>query len=294
MHVLTQYFSLQPLLLALASAGLLASSAQAQTSTPQVLITGQAAKSLLRISEDAAAQPASVTVIDKRALGRQQITTYGDLLRNATGINVVEYGQGQGLVAYGVQLRGFDEGHGRNIAVALDGMPLNVTGSQHTNGYADQAQLIPELLDRVEIVRGPFSVLAGNHAVGGSIQYTTDAVRASSLKLTVDSFGRTRLLPIASLALGTGQLLVGLDATAGRGYNQHSDLQRGNLFTRYSMPLGAGVASLRLQAYSAKADAPGYPDKALVESGQRGDRSALTRGIGDAKNPAKPGLQLPQ
>ena len=282
MLALTQKFHLQPLLLALAGAGLLAASAQAQTTTtPQVLITGQATKSLLRISEDAAAQPASVTVIDKRALDRQQITTYGDLLRNATGINVVEYGQG--LVAYGVQLRGFDEGHGRNIAVALDGMPLNVTGSQHTNGYADQAQLIPELLDRVEIVRGPFSVLAGNHAVGGSIQYTTDAVRASSIKLTVDSFGRTRLLPIASLALGPGQLLVALDATAGRSYNQQTDLQRGNLFTRYSMPLGAGVASLRLQAYGARADAPGYLDKALVESGQRGDRSALTRGIGDAK-----------
>lgn len=264
-----------------AAASLLAPAAHAQSDPPQVVITGQGFKPLTRISSDAAAQPASVTVIDKRAIDGQTITTYGDLLRNAAGLNVVDYGQG--LVAYGVQLRGFDEGHGRNIAVALDGMPLNITGSQHTNGYADQAQLIPELLDRVEIVRGPFSVLAGNHAVGGSIQYTTDAARSSSVKLTVDNFGRTRLLPIGSLALGPGRLLVALDVTAGSAYNHQSRLERGNLFTRYAVPVAGGMASLRFQAYDATAQSPGYLDKALVESGQRSERAALARGIGDAK-----------
>jgi hypothetical protein len=53
-------------------------------------------------------------------------------------------------------------------------------------------------------VRGPFSVLAGNHAVGGSIQYTTDAARASSFNASVDSFGRVRVLPIGNLDLGPG------------------------------------------------------------------------------------------
>ncbi len=258
---------------------LLAGSALAQTT--QVLITGRADKPLTRVTEDAAASPASVTVIGRQELEQKTINTYGDILRGVTGFSVVEYGQG--LVAYGVQVRGFDEGHGRNVAITLDGVPLNVTGSQHTNGYADQAQIIPELLDRVEIVRGPFSVLSGNHAVGGSIQFTTEAAPVSSLKLTVDSFGRARILPIGNFALGPGQLLLALDATKGRGYNDQSDVERGNLFSRFSMPLGAGVASLRVQAYKADAESPGYLDKALVESGAIRARAALARGIGDAK-----------
>jgi outer membrane receptor protein involved in Fe transport len=260
--------------------------AQAQTAdAPQqqsITIYGSPSKPLTRLTEDQAAAPASVTVIDRRELDRRTINTYGDILRGVTGFSVLEYGQG--LVAYDVQARGFDGGHGRNLAVFLDGMPLNVTGSQHTNGYADLAQVIPELLDRVEIVRGPFSPLAGNHAVGGSIQYTTDAPRQSSIKATLDSFGRVRALPIGSFALGDGRLLAALDVTQGKGYTQQSDLERVNLFTRYSMPLGRGVASLRVQFYDATADAPGYLDKALVESGAVSEKAALSPGIGDAKN----------
>lgn len=258
--------------------------AQAQTASPgsqTVVVTAPAVKPLTRITEDAAASPASVTVIGRGELDQKTINSYGDILRSVTGFSVVEYGQG--LVAYGVQVRGFDEGHGRNIAVALDGMPLNVTGSQHTNGYADQAQLIPELLDRVEIVRGPYSVLAGNHAVGGSIQYTTDAHRESSFKATVDSFGRVRLLPIGSFELGAGRALVALDATKGKGYNDQSDIRRLNLFTRYQFPVAAGLASVRLQAYDADAESPGYLSKQRVESGEVSSRAALSRGIGDAK-----------
>lgn len=249
--------------------------------TQTVVITAPAVKPLTRVTEDVAALPAAVTVITKSDLDQRTITTYGDILRGVTGFNVFEYGQG--LIAYGVQVRGFDEGHGRNIAVALDGMPLNITGSQHTNGYADQAQLIPELLDRVEIVRGPFSVLSGNHAVGGSIQYTTDAQRESSFKATVDNFGRVRLLPIASFGVGAGRALVALDATKGSGYNDQSDIQRLNLFARYSLPLAGGLASIRVQAYDADAESPGYLSKQRVESGELRKRAALARGIGDAK-----------
>lgn len=269
---------------AVAIATLLAGSALAQSATlasQTVTVTATSIKPLTRVGSDAALQPASVTVIGKSELDQKTVDTYGDILRTATGFSVVEYGQG--LVAYGVQVRGFDEGHGRNIAVTLDGMPLNVTGSQHTNGYADQAQLIPELLDRVEIVRGPFSVLSGNHAVGGSIQYSTDARRESSFKATVDSFGRVRLLPIASLGLGGGQLLAALDATKGSGYNDQSDIRRLNLFTRYAMAVAGGEASLRFQAYDADAQSPGYLSRQRIDSGAIPATAALSRGIGDAK-----------
>jgi outer membrane receptor protein involved in Fe transport len=237
--------------------------------------------SLTTITQDVAASPANITIINKKELDRLTINTYGDILRNRAGINVIEYNQG--LVAYGITMRGFQEGHGSNVAAYLDGMPLNITGSQHTNGYGDQAQIIPELVDRVEITRGPFSVLAGNHAVGGSLQLTTAENIRSSFRYQVDHFGRSRILPIFSFDLGPGHLVSALDITKGGGYTEQSNLNRVNFFSRYSMPLGDGVASVRIQSYVADAQATGYLDRAKLMSGEIDKHSALNRGIGDAK-----------
>lgn len=255
--------------------------AQAASVTLQPMTVFGRPPSLTTITQDPAASPANVTIINKRELDRLTINTYGDILRNRTGINVIEYNQG--LVANGITVRGFDEGHGRNLAVYLDGMPLNVTGSQHTNGYADLAQLIPELIDRVEITRGPFSVLAGNHAVGGSLILTTEHRVPSSFKFQIDHFGRARALPILSFQLGPGHLVTALELTKGNGYTRQSNMERVNFFSRYSMPLGDGVASARVQSYVADAEAPGYLDRAKLASGAIDKHSALNRGIGDAK-----------
>jgi outer membrane receptor protein involved in Fe transport len=246
-----------------------------------VTVTSGPSLPLVRVTEDVAVAPAHVTVIGRKELDRMTINTYGDILRNRAGINVIEYNQG--LVAYGISVRGFDEGHGRNLAVYLDGMPLNVTGSQHTNGYADQAQIIPELLNRVEVTRGPFSVLAGNHAVGGSLQLFTDQSVKSSFKFQVDHFGRSRALPIVSVDVGPGHLLAALDLTKGNGYTKQSNIDRVNFFGRYSVPVADGQASIRVQSYTASADSPGYRDRDQIRSGLIDKHSKLNYGIGDAK-----------
>lgn len=237
--------------------------------------------SLTTITQDAAASPASITVVNKKELDRLTINTYGDILRNRAGINVIEYNQG--LVAYGITVRGFQEGHGSNVATYLDGMPLNVTGSQHTNGYGDQVQIIPELIERAEITRGPFSVLAGNHAVGASVQFTTVERIQSSFRFQIDQFGRARVMPIFSTDLGPGNLVTALDITKGDGYTKQSDTGRVNFFSRYSMPLANGLASVRIQSYVADAEATGYLDRAKLATGEIDKHAFLNRGIGDAK-----------
>lgn len=250
---------------------------------PEVQVTATKARTpATKVTEDVEAAPASVTVISRKELDQKTINSYGDIFRGVTGVSHAQYGQG--LVAYEVKARGFSSGHGRDLAVFLDGMPLNVTGSQHTNGYMDMAQLIPELVSRVEFVRGPFSAFAGNHAVAGSIQLYTDASPPSMVKLTVDNFGQTRVVPVLNKAVGPGILLLAADATKGGGYTKQSDVERLNLFTRYMLPVGEGLASLRFQAYDAKAEAPGYLDLARIRSGEVDKREALSKGIGDAKS----------
>jgi outer membrane receptor protein involved in Fe transport len=260
-----------------------ATAASAQTTTPAVEILGlEPPASATALSSRPDASPASVTVIDRRQIDRNFVGTYGDLFRGVTGVMVNEYGQGG--VAYGLTIRGFDDGnHGRDVAVYLDGMPLNVTGSQHTNGYVDLAQLIPETLERVEVVRGPFSVFAGNHAIGGAVFLHTDRNPRSQLRFTLDNFGRLRAVPIVGMDAGPGRLMVAAEAVNGNGYTDNSRMQRLNLFTRYVMPLGEGVAALRVQAYDGDADAPGYLNRQAIETGGLDARRALSGVIGDRK-----------
>ena len=263
--------------------GLVATSATAQTTLRPVEVIGAERPRLspTRITEDIEASPASTTVLDRVALDKLSISTYGDMFRNVTGVFVNDYGQG--LVAYEIKMRGFGSGHGRDVAFTLDGVPLNITGSQHTNGYADLAQVIAETVSRVEIVRGPFSVTSGNHAVAGSVNFFTDRNTPSMVKLDVDNFGRVRVLPILSTDVGPGRLLFAFDATKGDGFQDQTGLRRTNFLTRYSLPVGNGQASLRLQHYDANAEAPGYIDYARVLAGTLSPRAALAPGIGDTK-----------
>jgi outer membrane receptor protein involved in Fe transport len=270
------------LLCLLGAAPSLGHAQQQTTSTQTIEVTGERTRvPSTRVTQDVEAAPASTTVLDRRDLDRLSIATYGDMFRNVTGVFVNDYGQG--LVAYEIKMRGFASGHGRDIAFTLDGVPLNISGSSHTNGYADLAQIIPETVDRVEIVRGPFSAASGNHAVAGTVNFFTDRETRSQIKLDADNFGRVRVLPVYAGEAGPGRVLLALDATKGKGYTEQSDLRRTNLFVRYGIGLGAGQASVRLQHYDAEADAPGYLNLARVQSGAISPRSAISPGIGDAK-----------
>jgi iron complex outermembrane recepter protein len=248
----------------------------------QLTITGQRVRPPgITLTQNPEAAPAATTVLNAQDLAKMSIATYGDIFRNVTGVVVNDYGQGG--VAYEIKMRGFASGHGRDVAFALDGIPLNMTGSQQTNGYVDLSLVIPELLERVEIVRGPFSILAGNHAVAGSVRFITSSNTPSQIKVDVDGFGRVRALPIYATDAGPGELLVAADASRGEAYSEQSTLERTNVLARYVVPTAAGNTTLQLQHYDADADAPGYLLQNRIEAGLISKRSALSPGIGDSR-----------
>ena len=106
---------------------------------------------------------ASTTVIagpELRALG---ITHVADVLALVPGAAVVQTGSFGGKTS--LFLRGGESGYTR---VLLDGVPLNQPG-----GAFDFSALTTAAVDRIEIVRGPASVLYGSDAVAGVVQIFT-------------------------------------------------------------------------------------------------------------------------
>ncbi|HXM39167.1 MAG TPA: TonB-dependent receptor [Gemmatimonadales bacterium] len=105
----------------------------------------------------------AVTVIRGADLEAQGIRTVAEALRAVPGATVVETGSFGGQTSLFV--RG---GESDYVKVLLDGVPLNQAG-----GGLDFAHLTTDNVERIEIVRGPGSVLYGSDAVTGVIQIFT-------------------------------------------------------------------------------------------------------------------------
>ncbi len=92
-----------------------------------------------------------------------------DLLRLAPGILLTNEG-GEGH-AEQVYMRGFDAREGQDVEFTVGGVPINESGNLHGNGYADTHFIIPELIESLRVVEGPFDPRQGNYAVAGSADY---------------------------------------------------------------------------------------------------------------------------
>lgn len=127
-----------------------------------------------------AASTATTTVVSGVDLRARGITRVTDALREVAGAVVVQSGSVGGATS--LFLRG---GESKYAKVLIDGVPANLPG-----GAYDLAFLTTDNVDRIEIVRGPASVVYGSDAVTGVIQI-----------FTRDASGTVR--PQASLRAGT-------------------------------------------------------------------------------------------
>jgi len=133
-----------------------------------------------RIPAPASTIPQSTTVIDGADLRDRGVHFVLDALREVPGMTIVQTGSYGAVTS--MFLRG---GASDDVKVLLDGVPLNRPG-----GSIDLANLTTADLDRIEIVRGPASVLYGADAVSGVVQLFTR--RASGRgSVDVDARGGT-------------------------------------------------------------------------------------------------------
>lgn len=117
-----------------------------------------------RTTQTASDALASVTVIERTEIERRQAASLPELLRGVPGVTLANNG-GPGKSS-SLFLRGTESDH---VLVLIDGIKV---GSA-TSGSAAFQDLPVELIERIEIVRGPRSSLYGSEAIGGVIQIFT-------------------------------------------------------------------------------------------------------------------------
>lgn len=106
----------------------------------------------------------AATVIGAEDIDRSKATSLPDLLRTVPGLDVVQSG-GSGTVT-SLFLRGTNS---TQALVLVDGVKLN----SPFFGLVDVSSLSTANLERIEVVRGPFSSLWGSEAIGGVVQLFT-------------------------------------------------------------------------------------------------------------------------
>lgn len=100
-----------------------------------------------------------------------QISEPQDILEQVSGVSISSFGLSG--VADAITLRGFgDGGHGGDLGVVLDGIPLNEAMS-HADGYVDLDVIVPLEIESMEVFKGPVSALYGNFNRGGLINVRT-------------------------------------------------------------------------------------------------------------------------
>jgi outer membrane receptor protein involved in Fe transport len=228
------------------------------------------------ISMRSAALPAQVQTVTRQEIERFPVRTLGDLFRTVPGVRV--HSQGRGDVGETMQIRGNSGQHGLDTAIYVDGVPQNFSSTWGIgNGGADVAWLTPEMIDRIEVIKGPFSALYGNHAQAAVINIITrNSDPSPSLVVSGGSFGAFRAVPVISSDSWVPTPFLVNEYQTIDGYRENSFYRRFSSFSKVTVPIWDGNLSARFNYYESNWGTANYPLMGQVRSGVWPRRRALS------------------
>ena len=201
-----------------------------------------------------------------------------ELLRLAPGLVIAQHAGGG--KAEQIFLRGFDADHGTDVAITVDGVPVNMVSHAHGQGYADLHFLMPELVDRVAVRKGPYDPADGDFATAGAVAFhTVDRLPAPRFDVRTGSFGERHAfagLPFGrDAAVGpAGYVAVGGDQARGP-FEAPQDYRRGNAHASLTTPLRTAHLTVKASSFLADWDASGQVPQRAVDAGSIGRFGAI-------------------
>jgi len=238
-----------------------------QTQLTDVIITANNPNPYKAISE---------TDIKLRGVSNSQ-----EVLRIVPGLFIGQH-QGGGK-AEQIFLRGFDNDHGTDINMSIDGMPINMVSQAHGQGYADSHFIIPETIESTEYQKGMYNAEKGDLAVTGFVNFNTvNAISADQIKIESGQFNTYRVFGMVNL-LGETTKANNQSWYAASEY-RYSDsyfdnpqhFKRFNFFTKYHGRLNANNwLTLSASALYSTWKASGQIPESAVNDGTVGFYGAL-------------------
>lgn len=180
----------------------------------------------------------SVSVITKEDIKRQGARTVGEILQNVPGVRINNDG-GQGIKR--AMIRGNDA---FQTLVLIDGQKISEQKSMSGSPFL----IAPAMIERIEVIKGPASVLYGSEALGGVINIITkkggDKALSGDVSLGYNSASNGRSGAASIYGAQSGwHYRVGvaadknsaLDTPEGKMPNSYFQSQAANFFLAYDL-----------------------------------------------------------
>lgn len=232
---------------------------------------------IIVVEGEAPAESASSVHFGQEELRHRPHSQPSDVLRQTPGLVVAQHAGGGKSDQY--FLRGFDADHGTDVAIFVDGIPVNLTSHGHGQGYADSHWLIPELVTSLEVHKGPYAARFGDYYTAGAIDLkTADQVPASGLWISGGgelrgpvAFERptARMVGIANPQVGRGSALIAAEVSKTDGpFTNAQDFNRVTTFGKLMQPLAGGEFQLSGTFYAAEWNQSGQVPSREVAAGR--------------------------
>jgi outer membrane receptor protein involved in Fe transport len=186
-----------------------------------------------RLSLIGVASTASQGLVDNDEIDLTPAYRPGQVLETVPGLDVtVHSGEGK---ANQYLMRGYNLDHGTDLAVFVDGMPVNEPTHAHGQGYADVNFMIPELATNISYTKGTYYANEGDFASVGAVHINYLDTIADQASLTVGTLDFQRLFTAESTPFANGYLLGALELQHYDGpWITPGDQRKLNTILRYS------------------------------------------------------------
>jgi outer membrane receptor protein involved in Fe transport len=227
----------------------------------------------------------TANVVEQAEIRERHLSRMQDMFHAVPGMSVNELGLGG--VGDNIVMRGFGNGgHGGDIGMVIDGIPLNEAMS-HADGYVDQNVIIPLELERMTVYKGPSSALYGNYNRGGTIAFESrKGGDYRELDVMAGSFSTLDVQGALGVPLSEsteGNFAVHFFDT--NGFRQQSDNRYGTFSGRVGFKLGGDTTlALSGRAHQGRWDSASYISAAQFDSGRRFDKDPRVQNDGGEKD----------
>ncbi|MDC6367676.1 MULTISPECIES: carboxypeptidase-like regulatory domain-containing protein [Flavobacteriaceae] len=200
-----------------------------------------------------------------------------EILRKVPGLIIGQHAGGG--KAEQLFLRGFDVDHGTDVAIGVEGMPVNMVSHAHGQGYADLHFVIPETIENINFGKGPYYADQGDFNTAGYVNLKLrKSLDKSILSAEVGQFGARRLMGMFNVLENQNSnayLATELYLMDGP-FESPQNFNRVNILGRYRFTV-PGEQELLLTAshFSSKWDASGQIPQRAIDQGLIGRFGAV-------------------
>jgi outer membrane receptor protein involved in Fe transport len=202
--------------------------AEADAGFETVIVTGRASD-LTGIASSANQGTVGAADLDLRPLLRP-----GEIVENIPGVIITQHsGSGKANQYF---LRGFNLDHGTDLAIHLDGMPVNMPSHGHGQGYSDLNFAIPELIQRVDYKKGPYYADVGDFGSAGAFDiHYYDVLPTGIARVEGGQYGYGRAFLANNAGVGAGNMIYALEFEHNDGpWDKGDDARKIGGMLRYS------------------------------------------------------------